>query len=278
MDAITMLTEDHDRVKKLFDDYEKTGDRAFVTRRRLIDQISEELSVHTAIEEQIFYPVTRETVPGAKAMALESIEEHAVVKWLLSELADVDPGDERFHAKVTVLIENVRHHIAEEESDYFTLVRDELAPGDFEVIGDALADAKKNAPTHPHPRSPSTGPENRVIGGLAATADRLLDTVSGIGQGAVSVVADLIDRIRGVDPSRPGPTGTSTARRTATVVRDRVGSSVDDVVAAVKGARTTGETTVDAAASAAEDVIDTARSSGRKTAETAKRSAAQTRR
>ena len=119
MDAITMLKEDHQAVERLFKRFEKAGDRAFAEKRRLADQIIESLSKHAVIEEQVFYPVARATVPGTEDVVLESLEEHHIVKWVLSELDGMDPADERFDAKMTVLIENVRHHVKEEEQDFF---------------------------------------------------------------------------------------------------------------------------------------------------------------
>src|SRR3954447_1795103 len=116
MDAITMLKDDHKAVEQLFKRFEKAGDGALAEKRKLVDSIIESLSVHAAIEEQLFYPVARATVPKTDDIALESLEEHHIVKWVLSELEDLDAHDERFDAKVTVLIENVRHHVEEEES------------------------------------------------------------------------------------------------------------------------------------------------------------------
>ena len=149
-------------VEKLFKRFEDAGDRAFVEKRKVVDRIIEELSVHAAIEEQLFYPVTRATVPAVEDVALESLEEHHIVKWVLSELEGMDPEDERFDAKVTVLIENVRHHVEEEESEYFPEVRDELGRKALGELGDAMAAAKETAPTRPHPRSPDTPPGNIV--------------------------------------------------------------------------------------------------------------------
>src|SRR6187455_466510 len=107
MDAITLLKDDHKTVEKLFKRFEKAGDKAYTTKRSIVDSIIEELSVHAAVEEQLFYPVTRATVPETEDIALESLEEHHIVKWVLSELDSMDPEDERFDAKMTVLIENV---------------------------------------------------------------------------------------------------------------------------------------------------------------------------
>ena len=129
MDAITLLRADHKTVESLFKRFEATGDGALVERRKIVDQIIEELSKHAAIEEQLFYPVARATVPGTDDIALESLEEHHIVKWVLSELDGMDPNNERFDAKVTVLIENVRHHVKEEEGEFFPKVRDEVSSG-----------------------------------------------------------------------------------------------------------------------------------------------------
>src|SRR4028119_2513740 len=103
MDAITMLKDDHKTVEKLFKRFEKAGDKAYSEKRQIVEKIIEELSIHASIEEQLFYPVTRETVPTVEDVALESLEEHHIVKWVLSELEKMDPTDERFDAKVTVL-------------------------------------------------------------------------------------------------------------------------------------------------------------------------------
>ncbi|QXC62209.1 hemerythrin domain-containing protein [Aquihabitans sp. G128] len=154
MDAITLLKDDHRTVEKLFKRFEKAGDGAYADKRQIADRICEELSKHAAIEEMLFYPVTRATVPETEDIVLESLEEHHIVKWVLSEIDDLDPHDERFDAKVTVLIENVRHHVKEEEEEYFPQVREELGRKALAELGDAMVDAKKTAPTHPHPRAP----------------------------------------------------------------------------------------------------------------------------
>ncbi len=126
MDAITMLKEDHKTVEQLFKRFEKAGDRAFAEKRKIVDQVVEALSKHAAIEEQVFYPVARATVPDTEDVVLESLEEHHIVKWVLSELDGMDPAEERFDAKMTVLMENVRHHVEEEEQEFFPKVRAEL--------------------------------------------------------------------------------------------------------------------------------------------------------
>ncbi len=219
MDAIRILKDDHKTVESLFKRFEKAGDAALVEKRDVVDLIVEELSQHAAVEEQLFYPVARATVPETDDMALESLEEHHIVKWVLSELEVMDPSDERFDAKVTVLIENVRHHVKEEEQDFFPRVRDELGRNALADLGEAMNAAKKVAPTHPHPRSPDTPPGNLVVGAAAGVVDRLGDTVSGLAQGSVTAAGDLVALILRRKRPRVSPSGSRVARRTATQVR-----------------------------------------------------------
>src|SRR5690606_22663079 len=186
MDAITMLKDDHKDVEQLFKRFEKAGDRAYMEKRDIVDRIIEALSTHAAIEEQVFYPVVRATVDGTEDIALESMEEHHVVKWVLHELETMDPQHERFDAKVTVLIENVRHHVEEEEDELFPKVREALGRNDLADVGEVMENARKTAPTRPHPRSPDEPPANLVVGTVAGVADRVGDTVSGLAQGGVS--------------------------------------------------------------------------------------------
>jgi hemerythrin superfamily protein len=216
MDAITLLRNDHKSVEQLFKRFEKAGDRAYVEKRQIVDRIIEELSIHAAIEEQVFYPVARATVPDTEDMTLESLEEHHVVKWLLSELEDLDPSHERFDAKVTVLIENVRHHVEEEEGEFFPKVRRELGRKALADLGEAMADAKKAAPTHPHPRSPDVPPAKAVVGAVAGVVDRVGDNISGIAQGGVTAVQDLVARLTRNDKAT---TAKKSARATATTAK-----------------------------------------------------------
>lgn len=276
MDAITMLKDDHQAVEKLFKRFEKAGDRAYSQKRDIVDRIIEALSVHAAVEEQLFYPVTRETVPDTDDVVLESIEEHHVVKWLLSELETMDPHDERFDAKVTVLIENVRHHVEEEEQEYFPKVREELGRNALSDLGEAMSEARRTAPTHPHPRSPQTPPANLVAGTLAGAADRIGDTVAGVAQGSLFAAQDIVALVLRRERPRRAPRGSSVSRTTARRVRGTADSAADQVVDAIRQARETGEDTVDAARSGAKGTATSARRGARQTTTTAKRAATTT--
>ena len=162
MDAITLLKQDHKTVEQLFKKFEKTTRPA--EQRKIVQQVIRELSVHAAIEEMVFYPAIRDRVPQVEDTVLESLEEHHVVKWTLAELDDMKPSHERFTAKMTVLIESVRHHVEEEEKELFPDVRTALGRKELAELGDALEKAKKVAPTRPHPRAPDVPPGNLVAG------------------------------------------------------------------------------------------------------------------
>jgi hemerythrin-like domain-containing protein len=172
MDAITLLKADHKAVEKLFKAFEKLGEGAKVRKQQIVESIIEELSVHAAIEEQVFYPAIRKEVEGVDDTVLESLEEHHIVKWTLSELDGMDPDEERFDAKVTVLTESVRHHVEEEEQELFPAVRQALGRKRLGEIGDAMEAAKKAAPTRPHPRAPDTPPGNLAAGAVAGAVDK----------------------------------------------------------------------------------------------------------
>ncbi len=175
MDAIALLKHDHRTVEDLFKSYEKAGDRAFKSKREIVDSMIRELSIHAAIEEAVFYPAARNAESATTSTVLESLEEHHIVKWVLSELEGMDPHDEAFQAKVTVLIENVRHHVEEEEKELFPLVQKGLSKERLAELGSVMEDAKTAAPTHPHPQAPSTPPGNLVANLVSGVVDRAKD-------------------------------------------------------------------------------------------------------
>ncbi len=125
-DAIVILKNDHKEIRKLFRDFRGAGSGAEVEKGRIVDKIIEALTVHTYIENEGMYPKVRELVPALEDDILESYEEHHVADMLVVELAAMKPGDERFDAKTTVLIENVEHHIEEEQQEWFPKVREAL--------------------------------------------------------------------------------------------------------------------------------------------------------
>jgi hemerythrin superfamily protein len=148
-DALVLLREDHRTIRKLFKEFQSAGDRAVSLRGRLVGKILEELAVHTYVENEVVYPRVRALLPGLEDHILESYEEHHVADVLAAELAAMEPSDERFVAKTTVLIENVTHHIDEEEQEWFPAVRAGLSRTQLREMGVELLAAKRSAPRHP---------------------------------------------------------------------------------------------------------------------------------
>jgi len=144
MDAIRLLTDDHDALKKLLDEIKVTTDRAEKTRGELFSRIKMELTVHEVIEEEIFYPALKEH-PRAKEIVLEGYEEHHVVDEIMGELEGLDPTDESFGPKAKVMAENIEHHIEEEEGEMFKQARQVFDPDELAQLGERMAQRKKSA-------------------------------------------------------------------------------------------------------------------------------------
>ena len=137
MKATDLLKKQHKSVKALFKKVDKTEDGR--QRRQLMDQIANELKIHTKIEEEIFYPAVREIgTEKAAEMIDEAFEEHHVVDLVLAELPKVDPEDERFAAKMTVLSELVEHHADEEEDEMFPTCEKKLGRERLEQLGEQM--------------------------------------------------------------------------------------------------------------------------------------------
>jgi len=148
-DAIVLLKEDHTDMRGLFREFQATGANAATRQGQIVEKILEALIVHTYIENECFYPRVRDLLPDLGEDVLESYEEHHVADVLCMELAGMPAGAERFDAKVSVLIENVTHHIEEEEQDWFPKVRAGLGRRQLQELGAKLERARKKAPRSP---------------------------------------------------------------------------------------------------------------------------------
>jgi hemerythrin superfamily protein len=148
-DAIVLLKEDHKQVRKLFRQFEKAGEDATATKDRVARQILEELTVHTYIENECMYPEVRMLLPEVEDDVLESYEEHHVADLLVFELFTMSADDERFVPKMTVLIENVEHHMGEEEDEWFPKVRAGVGRKKLGELGDRMVQMKGTAPRSP---------------------------------------------------------------------------------------------------------------------------------
>jgi hemerythrin-like domain-containing protein len=128
-DVLALLVEDHNKVKKLFDQFEKMkkeDEQDDEAKQMIVETACAELTIHAQVEEEIFYPAMRESLDDADLLD-EAEVEHASAKQLISELSAMQPGDELYDAKFTVLGEYVKHHIEEEEKELFPKAKKEKA-------------------------------------------------------------------------------------------------------------------------------------------------------
>ena len=138
MNALELLKTDHQKVKELF----KKAEGANAARQKqLFEQIKKELETHTHIEEMVFYPAVRQTEELEK-MVLESLEEHKQVKTLLREMENLTSDSEKFEPKLKVLIEDVEHHVKEEEEEMFPLVKAQFDKAALEALGSEMEKEK----------------------------------------------------------------------------------------------------------------------------------------
>jgi hypothetical protein len=144
-----VLKADHRDVEQLFKRFERASENAHEERRRIADQVIAALSQHSAIEERLLYPWMRDYIENRDEEVLEAVEEHRMVKWLLTEIAATDERDEAFSARMAVLTEAVRHHVKEEESELFVDLRNVATRAELLELGEALTAAKRNAPKTP---------------------------------------------------------------------------------------------------------------------------------
>jgi hemerythrin superfamily protein len=138
VDAIQLLKNDHRKVEKIFSDIEKGNG----SREQLFKELATELTVHAEIEEKLFYPAAKDADP-TRDLVLESYEEHKQVKMVLSDLEQADKKTEHWMAGLKVLMEDVQHHVKEEENELFPKVKDKvLSKEQLEDLGSRMEQLK----------------------------------------------------------------------------------------------------------------------------------------
>ena len=140
MNAIELLKADHKTVDKLFQKVKATEEGE---HKELFKKIKAELDVHTHIEEKIFYPRLREE-EELEDITLEGIEEHHQAKMFLRELAALSEDSEKFEPKLKVLMEDITHHVQEEQGKMFPKVEKVIGKEELEELGKLMAEEKKN--------------------------------------------------------------------------------------------------------------------------------------
>src|SRR4051812_29964466 len=143
-DAISLLTADHEKVQDLFRQFAALKDgadaRTQQERQRIVNAACEELTIHTMLEEEIFYPAVRGAIDDAEAMN-EAQVEHDGAKTLIEQLGHMTAKNEMFNARFKVLAEYVNHHIAEEQNTIFPQAR--MAKLDLAALGERMLERKQ---------------------------------------------------------------------------------------------------------------------------------------
>jgi hemerythrin superfamily protein len=136
VNAIDLLEQQHREVEELFEEFEGAGERAMKNKERLCREISDALAIHAEIEEKLFYPESKQE--NTEEVLRESVEEHLAMKRILADLLESSASDEQFEAKMTVLKEQVEHHVEEEEKDLFPKVRKSCSKEELEDLGERM--------------------------------------------------------------------------------------------------------------------------------------------
>ena len=236
MDAITILRNDHREVEKLFKEVLRTEDEGKL--QRLGADIIKELSIHAAIEEQVFYPAVLQAVPKEERALVKSLEAHHAAKSMLAEIDRLAAASDRYKAKLEVLIDNVRHHVEEEEQGLFPKVRNVLGAKDLREIGDLMEQAKKVAPTKPHPHAPDTPPANfanlavAIVDRARTAGEEAVRRLTSRGDGGTTKAAPA----RRAAPAKKSAPAKSTAKKATGTAKKATGSAKKSTKSATKAA------------------------------------------
>jgi len=142
MNAIDLLKEDHDKVDLLFQKVKATKDG---DHHELFNQIKHELEVHTHVEETLFYPrLISDGDEKLQKKTKEGIQEHHQAKIFLRELSNLADESEKFEPKLKVLMEDIKHHVQEEEGELFPMVREQFDEYTLQMLGNDIEKEKKS--------------------------------------------------------------------------------------------------------------------------------------
>lgn len=141
MNALDMLKKDHETVKKLFQEYEKLASKSPNGKKKLAEQICDELTVHSTLEKEIFYPAVGRNVNEAKLLISQAMSEHAGVEDIVSEISNMSEDDEEYDERMEELMEEVLYHVEEEEEELFPMVKKSKI--DLDEIGEQMARRKE---------------------------------------------------------------------------------------------------------------------------------------
>lgn len=177
-DLIGVIIEDHRHVQKCFDQLE-SGECSQEQQQDLVEHVISELVRHSVAEEMHMYPAAREAIADGDKIVDHELEEHAEAEKVMARLMGMDSGDPEYNELLHNLISDVRHHIGDEEQDLLPKLKESCSAEQLEDLGKKVQDAKRTAPTRPHPMSPDKPPANRILAPGAGLIDRMRDALSG---------------------------------------------------------------------------------------------------
>lgn len=175
-DIIDDIITDHREVEAVFAELEKG---AGGNKRDLVEHVIAELVRHSVAEEQYLYPVARRVLPDGDKIADHELEEHAEAERVMKSLDKTDVGDSKFDELTRKLIDSIRHHVEDEEKDLLPKLPDACESAELRKLGEKFENAKKLAPTRPHPSAPDRPPANKILGPGVGLIDRMRDALSG---------------------------------------------------------------------------------------------------
>lgn len=177
-DVVTVLTEDHRAVERVFGELE-SGQGSPDHRREMADHVIAELVRHSVAEEQYLYPAARRSLTDGDTVADHEISEHAEAERTMKDLDGVEPTDPRFDELLGKLMNEIRHHVQDEESDLFPRLRQACSEDELVDLGEKIMRAKEVAPTRPHPSAPDKPPMNKILAPGAGLVDKMRDALTG---------------------------------------------------------------------------------------------------
>jgi hypothetical protein len=190
-DVFHVLKKDHDEVKAMLAQLEEgptasTGatPEQLAFRKQAVDAVIIEQSKHEAAEQQYFWPAVKQLGPDGVRVAELGLEQEAEGDQVLADVSKLNPDDEGFEERLIALASDARAHIAYEEAHAWPLLRASIGAEEAQLLGDQITEAKKLAPTRPHPHIPPQAGPAKTAGPLAGLADRVRDSVTGRGKPA----------------------------------------------------------------------------------------------
>ena len=175
-DLVEDIISDHREVEAVFSQIEAGGDDG---KRDLVEHVITELVRHSVAEEQYLYPTVRRVLPNGDQLADHELKEHAEAEEVMKAIEKTDAQDPKFDELVGKLIEDIRHHVQEEESDLLPQLRTACDAAELDELGEKFENSKKMAPTRPHPSAPDRPPANKILGPGVGLIDRMRDAITG---------------------------------------------------------------------------------------------------